>query len=178
MHRSMKYRAVLAVIGAAFAASLTGSAIAAAPKTVTIPASAAPQARAYIVSHESNAKLVADYEAVIQKAVANVQSSPLMTPLQQSTQATYTKIGRVIPKLEGPFAHDTLGSVETQVFTQAKAIKASMHALLEYAAFPTQATLTAYTTLYQNAVLAWNKAVRAIWRAANTAGSPTICTTC
>jgi hypothetical protein len=174
----MRFPGVLAVIGAAFATLLAGSAIGATPKTVTIPASAAPQARAYIVSHEANAKLVADYEAVIQKAVANVQNSPLMTPLQQSAQATYTKISLVLPKLQGPFADDALGSAETQVFTQAKAIKSSIHALLEYAAFPTPATLTAYTTAYQNAVLAWNKAVRAVWRAANVAGSPTICTTC
>jgi hypothetical protein len=45
------------------------------------------------VSHEASAKLAADDEAVIQAAVANVVNSPLMTPPQQSAQATYTKIG-------------------------------------------------------------------------------------
>jgi hypothetical protein len=150
-----------------------------APKLPTkIPASAAPQAKAYIAAHSADLKLVVRYESDVQTAVAEVVNSPLMTPLQQSTQTALDNISKVLPKFHGPYKQDALGLTEQQIAKQANGVGASMKTLLEYVAFPTPATLNEYTTQYQNVVLAWNKAVKAIWTVAKALKPPTICTTC
>ena len=53
-----------------------------------------------------------------------------------------------------------------------------MKILLNYTHFPTPVTLSEYADTYQEAVLAWNKAVKAIWTVAHVPKPPTICTTC
>src|SRR5271154_3583276 len=55
-----------------------------APKPTKIPASAAPLAKAYITAHGADVKLVAGYEHDVQIAIAEVQNSPLMSPLTVS----------------------------------------------------------------------------------------------
>jgi hypothetical protein len=151
----------------------------AAPKPAgKIPASAAPQAKAYVTAHGADIKLVVHYESAIQTAIAEVVNSPLMTPLQNATQTTDNKIIKILPRFRGPYKQDALGLTEQQISTQANAIEKSMKTLLGYVAFPTPATLTEYTDQYQNAVLAWNKAIKAVWTVANVPKPPTICTTC
>lgn len=150
-----------------------------APKLPTkIPASAAPQAKAYIAAHSADMKLVVRYESDVQTAIAEVENSPLMTPLQQSTQTALNNISKVLPRFHGPYKQDALGLTEQQISKQANGVKASMKTLLGYVAFSTPATLNEYTTQYQNVVLAWNKAVKAIWTVAKALKPPTICTTC
>jgi hypothetical protein len=143
-----------------------------------IPASAAPEAKAYIAAHGADIKLVAGYEHDVQIAISEVVNSPLMTPLQQSTQTTYNKLYKVLPRFHGPYKKDALGLTEQEIATQAKAIYNSMETLLNYTAFPTPATLTEYTDQYQKAVLAWNKAIKAVWAVAKAPKPPAICTTC
>jgi hypothetical protein len=151
----------------------------AAPKPLaTIPASAAPQAKAYVASHGADVKLAAGYEHDVQIAIAEVVNSPLMSPLQISAQKAYNKLYKILPHFKGPYKQDALGRTEQEVATQANALEKSMETLLNYTAFPTPATLTEYTDQYQDAVLGWNKAVKAIWTAANAPKPPVICTTC
>ncbi|HWB22413.1 MAG TPA: hypothetical protein VG652_05955 [Gaiellaceae bacterium] len=150
-----------------------------APKPIpAIPVSAAPQAKAYIAAHGADVKLVAGYEKDVQTAIAEVINSPLMSPLQVSTQKAYNKLYKILPHFKGPYKKDALGLTEQEIATQANAIEKSMNTLLNYTAYPTPVTLGEYTDQYQAAVLAWNKAVKAIWTAAKTAKPPTICTTC
>ena len=149
-----------------------------AAKPVTIPASAAPRAKAYIAAHGADVKLVVTYESAVQVAISQVVNSPLMTPLQQATQKQYNKLYKLLPKFAGPYSKDALGVYEKRVAVQAAAIDKSMETLLNYTAFPTPATLTEYTDQYQAAVLAWNKAIKAIWTVASAPTPPTICTTC
>jgi hypothetical protein len=150
-----------------------------APKVpATIPASAAPAAKAYIAARGADIKLVAGYEHDVQIAIAEVENSPLMTPLQQSTQKTYNKLFKILPRFHGPYKQDALGLNEKEISTQANAIYKSMETLLNYTAFPTPATLTEYTDQYQSAVLTWNRAIKAIWTVANAPTPPVICTTC
>jgi uncharacterized lipoprotein YmbA len=143
-----------------------------------IPASAAPRAKAYIAAHGADVKLVAGYEHNIQVAIAEVVNSPLMTPLQQATEQTGYKISKVLPRFKGPYTQDALGQNEKQISTQAHAIEGTMKILLNYTNFPTPVTLGEYADTYQKVVLAWNKAVKAIWTVAHVAKPPTICTTC
>jgi hypothetical protein len=143
-----------------------------------IPASAAPAAKAYIAAHGADVKLVVHYESTIQTAIAEVENSPLMTPLQNTTQTTYNKLYKVLPRFHGPYKQDALGLNEQEISTQATAIAGSMKTLLNYTSFPTPATLTEYTDQYQKAVLAWNATIKAIWTVANVPKPPTICTTC
>jgi hypothetical protein len=143
-----------------------------------IPASAAPAAKAYIAAHGADIKLVVRYESTVQTAIAEVVNSPLMTPLQQSTQETYNQLDKILPRFHGPYKQDALGLTEQEISTQAKAIHSSMKTLLSYVAYPTPATLTEYTDQYQKAVLAWNRAIKAVWTVANVLKPPTICTTC
>jgi hypothetical protein len=150
----------------------------AAAKPAKIPTSAAPRAKAYVTAHGADLKRVRSLEASVQTAISEVENSPVMNPLQQSTQQAYATLGKVVPRLRGPFGHDPLGTTESEVYTRSKAIEKSMYTLLQYTAFPTPATLNEYTTLYQNAILGWNRAVQAIWLAAGVATPPKICTTC
>jgi hypothetical protein len=149
-----------------------------APKPTKIPASAAPLAKAYIAAYGANIKLVARYEHDVQIAIAEVQNSPLMTPLTVSTQAAYNKLYKVLPRFKGPYKADALGLTEQQIAKEANALETSMKTLLGYTAYPTPATLTEYTNQYQDAVLGWNKAIKAVWTAAKAPKPPTICTTC
>jgi hypothetical protein len=149
-----------------------------APKPTKIPASAAPLAKAYITAHGADVKLVARYEHDVQIAIAEVQNSPLMSPLTVSTQQDYNKLYKILPRFRGPYKTDALGVTEHQIANQANALEKSMETLLSYTAYPTPATLTEYTNQYQDAVLAWNKATKAIWTAAGIPKPPTICTTC
>ena len=94
-------------------------------------------------------------------------------------RSTYNKLYKVLPQL--PWAstkQDALGLTEQQIAKQAVALETSMKTLLSYTSFPTPATLTEYTNQYQKAVLAWNKATKAIWAAPKMPKPPTICTTC
>lgn len=151
----------------------------AAPKPpAKLPASAAPAAKAYIAAHAADIKLVAGYEHDVQIAIAEVVNSPLMTPLQQATQTTYNRLSKVLPRFHGPYKQDALGLTEQEISTQVKAIYGSMKTLLNYVSFPTPATLTEYTNQYQSAVLAWNRAIKAVWTVAKVPKPPTICTTC
>jgi len=160
------------------AATTTVAKVKAAPIPTKIPASAAPQAKAYIAAHSADLKRVVSYESAVQTATAEVINSPLMTPLQNSTQTEYNKLHALLPKFRGPYKQDALGVTEQEVATQATALGTSMKSLLEYVTYPTPETLTEYTNLYQKAILSWNKAVKAIWAAANTPKPPIICTTC